>query len=197
MNTRMMNFGNCLTLLIASAISLRAADAPKSTSPSDTNSPAAAKTEEAKSPAATIPDATHKPVLTTNTVTISGQRVTYVAETGMLPLLKPDGTSRASVFYIAYVKKGETNDSRRPVTYCFNGGPGSSSVWLHLGALGPRRVKMNEDGTLPKPLSNIVLEILSNTILEIIKFATQGLTQLRCKQQNAGITTSMRNNQIS
>jgi len=69
----------------------------------------------------------------------------------MLPLLKADGASRASVFYIAYVKQGETNTSHRPVTYCFNGGPGSSSVWLHLGALGPRRAKMNDDGTLPKP----------------------------------------------
>jgi len=151
MNTRLMNFGTCLTLLIASAISLRAADAPKSDSPTDTNAPPAAKTEDAKSPAAAIPDATHKPVLTTNTVTIAGHRVTYVAETGMLPLLKPDGASRASVFYIAYVKQGETNAARRPVTYCFNGGPGSSSVWLHLGALGPRRVRMNDDGTLPKP----------------------------------------------
>src|SRR6202012_776090 len=39
----------------------------------------------------------------------------------------------------------------RPVTFSFNGGPGSASVWLHLGALGPRRVKMNPDGTLPPP----------------------------------------------
>src|SRR5208282_2937081 len=99
--------------------------------------------------AATIPDATHKPVFTTNTVAIAGRRVTYVAETGMLPILKTDGTSRASVFYVAYTRTGQTNPAARAVTFCFNGGPGSSSVWLHLGALGPRRVKMNEDGTLP------------------------------------------------
>ncbi|HVM47866.1 MAG TPA: hypothetical protein VMU04_07555 [Candidatus Acidoferrum sp.] len=120
-----------------------------------TNAPAAkkeeGKKEEAKNPAATIPDAAHKPVLTTNTVTISGHPVTYVAETAMLPLLKGDGTTRASVFYVAYRAQGETNAAKRPLTFCFNGGPGSSSVWLHLGALGPRRVRMNEDGTLPKP----------------------------------------------
>jgi len=116
----------------------------------DTNEPAATKAE-----AGTIPDATHKPVLITNTVTIAGERVTYVAETGMLPLLKPDGASRASVFYVAYTRTGLPRQSEtaavRPVTFCFNGGPGSSSVWLHLGALGPRRVRMNEDGSLPPP----------------------------------------------
>ena len=121
--------------------------APK-TNPSgaDTNAPAREKNE-----AATIPDATHKPVFTTNTVAIGGQRVTYVAETGMLPLLNATGTVRASVFYVAYTRVGQTNKAARPVTFCFNGGPGSSSVWLHLGAFGPRRVKMNDDGTLPPP----------------------------------------------
>jgi hypothetical protein len=103
-----------------------------------------------------LPDATHKPVFTTNTVTIAGQRVTYVAETGMLPILAPTARSRASVFYVAYTRAGETNAATRPVTFCFNGGPGSSSVWLHLGALGPRRVKMNDDGTLPPPPFGLV-----------------------------------------
>jgi len=146
-----------LILLMASAICLCAADAPKTSLPSGGSSaPAVAKNEETNNPAATIPDATHKPVFTTNTITIAGERVTYVAETGMLPLLKPDGTSRASVFYIAYTRQGEKNEAARPVTFCFNGGPGSSSVWLHLGALGPRRVKMNEDGTLPPPPFSLV-----------------------------------------
>ncbi len=130
------------------AASLHAADAAPTNSPA-TNAP------PAKNDAATIPDA-HKPVFTTNTVTIAGQSVKYVAETGMLPILKPDGTTSASVFYIAYTRIGETNMAVRPVTFCFNGGPGSSSVWLHLGALGPRRVKMNPDGTLPPPPFGLV-----------------------------------------
>ncbi len=103
-------------------------------------------------PAGAIRDAKDKPILTMNTVTIAAQRVSYVAETGMLPLLKPDGTVRASVFYVAYTKQGETNVEQRPVTFCFNGGPGAASVWLHLGALGPRRVKLNEPGAV-KPAS--------------------------------------------
>jgi carboxypeptidase C (cathepsin A) len=139
-------------LLMMFAVNIPAADVSK-TNPlsANTNAPSAEKDR-----AGTIPDATHKPVFTTNTVTIAGQRVTYIAETGMLPILKNDGDSRASVFYVAYTRTGETNKSTRPVTFCFNGGPGSSSVWLHLGALGPRRVKMNEDGTLPKPPFGLV-----------------------------------------
>jgi carboxypeptidase C (cathepsin A) len=140
----------CWFLPFALAARLHAADASTTNSPSaDTNAPA-------KNDAATIPDATHKPVFTTNTVTIAGQRVIYVAETGMLPILKKDGTTSASVFYVAYTRQGQTNKSSRPITFCFNGGPGSSSVWLHLGALGPRRVKMNEDGTLPPPPFGLV-----------------------------------------
>ena len=132
--------------LFAAALSLRAAD---------TNAPAAAPE---KSSLAQIPDASHAPVRVTNTVSIAGERVTYIAETGMLPLLKADGTSRASVFYVAYTReekaesgKRKAETAQRPVTFSFNGGPGSASLWLHLGALGPRRVKMNDDGSMPAP----------------------------------------------
>ena len=100
-------------LLMAVAANLHADDAAPTNSPA-TNAPAA-KSDATKNDAGrTIPDATHKPVFTTNTVTIAGEPVKYVAETGMLPILKPDGTSRASVFYIAYTRLGETNTSARP-----------------------------------------------------------------------------------
>ena len=124
--------------LLAAALPLHAAG---------TNAPAAPD----KAALAQIPDASHAPVRVTNTVTIAGERVTYAAETGMLPLLKPDGTARASVFYVAYTRIEKPETKQRPVTFSFNGGPGAASVWLHLGALGPRRVKMNEDGSLPAP----------------------------------------------
>ena len=131
-------------LILATALSLSA---------DETNAPTTAKETKYL---AKIPDASHAPVRVTNTVSITGERVTYVAETGMLPLLKPDGTSRASVFYVAYTREEKADGGRRkmetrPVTFCFNGGPGSASIWLHLGAFGPRRAKMNEDGSLPAP----------------------------------------------
>jgi len=133
---------------------------PKESRDTSTNSAAPAKPdrgkENNKQEVATIPDASNKPVFTTNSIEIAGQQLTYVTETGMLPLLKSDGTARASVFYIAYTKEGETNSAKRPITFSFNGGPGSSSVWLHLGALGPRRVHLNADGTLPKPPFGLV-----------------------------------------
>jgi len=131
-------------LLFAAAFSLHAAE---------TNPPAAtiAPAGKAAVTLAQIPDASHAPVRVTNTVTIAGEAVKYVAETGMLPVLKPDGTSRASIFYTAYTRLDKTEKSKRPVAFCFNGGPGSASVWLHLGAFGPRRVKMNDDGSQPPP----------------------------------------------
>src|SRR6516165_8484436 len=98
-----------------------------------------------------VPTATNQPVRITNTVTIAGERVTYVAETGMLPVLKKDGGTTAFVFYVAYTRSDEPDKAKRPVTFCFNGGPGSSSVWLHMGALGPRRVRLQSNGDMPRP----------------------------------------------
>ena len=129
-------------------VALLSVAAPKSEE--DTNAPAS------NGEPIVIPDATNRPVLTTNTITIAGEHVKYVAETGLLPVLKRDGSQIASVFYIAYTRVGETDKAKRPITFCFNGGPGSSSIWLHMGALGPRRVKMNSDGTLPPPPFQLV-----------------------------------------
>ncbi len=93
-----------------------------------------------------------QPVTTKHTVSIGGASVAYEATAGHLTLTKEDGTVRAKVFFVAYVKSGTSDPAKRPLTFSFNGGPGSSSVWLHLGVLGPRRVKMNDDGTtLPPP----------------------------------------------
>jgi carboxypeptidase C (cathepsin A) len=127
-------------LAVFATLSLTAAE------PAGTNAPAT-NTPAAKSDVATIPDASYRPVLITNTVTIAGELVTYTAETGMLPVLKADGTAKASVFYVAYTRQDLPKTAARPVTFCFNGGPGSASVWLHLGALGPRRTRMNADGS--------------------------------------------------
>ena len=164
-----------ITLLALGAATRAASIAPTNSTADGTNVATAAKTE-----AAAIPDATHKPVVITNTVTIAGERVTYTAETGMLPILKSDGTSRASVFYVAYTRQGETDPATRPVMFCFNGGPGSSSVWLHLGALGPRRVKMNPDGTLPPPpfgLVDNVYSILDSSDLVFIDPVATGFSR--------------------
>jgi len=89
---------------------------------------------------------------TKHTIEIGGKELKYTATAGTMLLKKEDGTPTASMFYIAYIKDDVPDSARRPLTFSFNGGPGSSSVWLHLGALGPKRVMMNAEGSpLPPP----------------------------------------------
>jgi carboxypeptidase C (cathepsin A) len=92
-----------------------------------------------------------EPSVTHHTVTIAGQEIKYTATAGKMLMKNDEGDSKAHVFFVAYTKDDEqAND--RPITYCFNGGPGSSSVWLHLGMLGPERVKLNDDAQpVPPP----------------------------------------------
>lgn len=73
----------------------------------------------------------------------------YTATAGTLNLKDEQGEDRASVFFVSYTLDGVEDLSRRPVTFCFNGGPGSSAVWLQLGAFGPRRVDMPDTLTSP------------------------------------------------
>lgn len=76
----------------------------------------------------------------------------YTATTGYMPITDEKDTMKANLFFIAYTKDGEADASKRPILFSFNGGPGSASLWLHMGALGPKIVRMTEEGnTLPPP----------------------------------------------
>lgn len=116
----------------------------------------AEKAAEKKQPVSTVPDSSKPPVVTDHTISIGDSKLAYKAEAGMLPLLKDDGSPRANVFYVAYTVGTDVDVSRRPIMFCFNGGPGASAVWLHLGGLGPRRARVNEDATLPPPPFELV-----------------------------------------
>jgi len=90
--------------------------------------------------------------VTHHTARIGGVEVRYTATAGTLLLKEEDGTPKASIFFVAYTKDGVSDLGHRPLTFAFNGGPGSSSIWLHLGAFGPRRVLLDEEGmALPPP----------------------------------------------
>ncbi len=102
--------------------------------------------EKAKDSAA---EELREPVVREATATIAGQLVPYKVTTGKLQLLDDEGEPRASIFHVSYERTGVTDRSKRPVMFAFNGGPGSSAVWLHLGVLGPKRVELPGDGTLP------------------------------------------------
>ncbi len=88
---------------------------------------------------------------TTHTVTIDGQTIEYTATAGHMVIKEEEGKKQASFFSISYVRNDVTDRRHRPVVFSFNGGPGSSSVWLHLGAFGPRRVVLQDDGMPLRP----------------------------------------------
>lgn len=85
-------------------------------------------------------------------VTIQGQDIKYTSVAGTI-VLKKEEEQKASFFYTAYFKEGVEDLSSRPVTFCFNGGPGSSSVWLHIGTFGPQKVVVKENGSVEPPYS--------------------------------------------
>jgi carboxypeptidase C (cathepsin A) len=92
----------------------------------------------------------------THTITVDGAKLEYMATAGTLPLKEDDGKVTANVFFVAYTKTRVKDLARRPITFAFNGGPGSSSVWLHLGMLGPKRVLMGDEGEAPAPPYHLV-----------------------------------------
>jgi carboxypeptidase C (cathepsin A) len=102
-----------------------------------------------------------------HSVMIGEARVEYTVLCGTIVLreetVKPDASSaseghkpKAEVFFTAYLRDDARDAGERPLTFSFNGGPGSSSVWLHLGVLGPRRVAMGDAGELTAPPYHLV-----------------------------------------
>ncbi len=97
------------------------------------------------------------PVVSKGSVkTSKGDKLGYLATCEYLPVVKhafgnERGEPEAAIFTTAYELEGASATATRPVCFAFNGGPGSSSVWLHLGALGPKRVVVPDDGSMPTP----------------------------------------------
>jgi carboxypeptidase C (cathepsin A) len=121
-------------------------------SPSPSPSPSAAEADKAKDKK----EEEEKPVTTRQELRLAGRALKYTVTTGILPLKSKDGETEARVFFMAYVAERTGGPEGRPLTFSFNGGPGSSSVWLHLGALGPKRVAMRPDGSMPEPPYKVV-----------------------------------------
>src|SRR5215207_998138 len=91
------------------------------------------------------------PSVTRHEIRVGSRTLRYTVTTGVMPLKSAAGETEARLFYMALTLDGVNDAARRPLMFSFNGGPGSSSVWLHLGALGPRRVQMMPDGAMPPP----------------------------------------------
>lgn len=130
------------TIFLSSLLLFQAPGAMAQPRPTETPAPKA-------SPAAT-PEKEEPPVVTKHTVRVGNRQISYTATTGFMPIKNAaTGETEAKIFYMAYTM--DDPPANRPLMFSFNGGPGSASVWLHLGALGPRRVKMMDDGMLPPP----------------------------------------------
>jgi carboxypeptidase C (cathepsin A) len=106
---------------------------------------------EAKSDAKPAPEPKEESSVTDHTIKIGGQTIAYKA-TASTTLIKDDkGEPTASIFTIAYTRSDAKDMSQRPISFVYNGGPGSSSIWLHMGAFGPRRVVTTDAGPTPPP----------------------------------------------
>lgn len=127
-------------------------------------------------------------VTTQHTAVIDNQEIRYTVTTGTIVLKeeeekegKAEGEkAKATVFFIAYTRDDVADVTQRPITFSFNGGPGSSSVWLHLGALGPRRILTDDVGNLPQPpyrLVNNDYSILDKTDLVFIDPVSTGFSR--------------------
>ena len=101
---------------------------------------------------------------THHSINVNGKNLHYTATAGYLPMKDEAGRSKANIFFVAYVKDDE-DKSKRPITFAYNGGPGASSTWLHLGALGPKRAPLKMYTHLPS------LEKLSREVAEFFKKA--------------------------
>jgi len=148
--------------------------------------------------AESIPEYKDNLSITHHQVEIDGRLIRYTAATGTLILkeeIDPKGDEgetsenekpKAAIFFTAYTleKDDDTPEAEhrkgRPITFSFNGGPGSSSVWLHLGLLGPRRVKMTDEGQMPPPPFELVdnqFSLLDVTDLVFIDPVTTGYSR--------------------
>ncbi len=124
--------------------------------------------------------------ITEGSINIDGEELKYAAQAGKIIQKTDSGESKAEMFYIAYTEGGLDEDGKpivdanRPVTFCFNGGPGSSSVWLHLGMLGPRRISLPDDASFAAPPYSLIdnqYSLLDKTDLVFIDPVSTGYSR--------------------
>ena len=149
-----------LQLLLAfTHISLAQQPIPQSQQP-PAQTPAPGTPAQTPSPlpaAAPTPAPEEPPVITKHEIKLGDRTIKYTVTAGMMPIKNQvSGETEARMFFMAYTMDGENDRPKRPLTFSFNGGPGSASVWLHLGALGPKRIKMQDDGMMPAPPYEVV-----------------------------------------
>ena len=207
-----------LTVIAALLAAQAAQAAPPATEPpraeAQSKATPPAKSEEKKEPAKPIFHPTE--VRSTGSVTIGGRRIPYNAVAGTLvvhskgwedtdaleaaanPADEADDKddkpkAEGSMFYVAYFKSGAPS-ANRPITFLFNGGPGSSTVWLHMGAFGPQRVQTFDERHTPAPYSliNNDQSLLDASDLVFIDAPGTGFSRIAGKEKERRSTESTR-----
>lgn len=92
---------------------------------------------------------------TRHKVKVGGEEISFTALAGTIPIKTKEEKAKAAMFFVSYTKDGVENQGDRPITFCFNGGPGSASIWLHMGVFGPKRVVLAPDNRVAPPYDMI------------------------------------------
>jgi carboxypeptidase C (cathepsin A) len=125
--------------------------------------------------------------VTQHHLNVGGRTIDYTATAGTLIVRDEEDKPWASIGYVAYVRQGAKDGGARPITFAFNGGPGSSSLWLHMGVLGPRRVVVSDpDPTPPAPYKLVDNEfgLLDKSDLVMIDPVGTGLSHAVCDHKD-------------
>ena len=125
--------------------------------------------------------------ITKHSIKIDNKLISYTATVGTLILKNEKNEPIASIGYTAYTKDAEADMGKRPVTFSYNGGPGSSSIWLHMGVMGPRRVVVNDpspNGPAPYKLEDNNYTILDVSDVVMIDPVGTGLSRAVGKGKN-------------
>ncbi len=131
--------------------------------------------------------------VTNGSVVIEDARINYKAVAGTIGLKNGKNVPTASIFYVAYFKTGEADPVHRPLTFLYNGGPGSSTLWLHMGAFGPQRVYL-QDTTRTRPPYKTVnndYSLLDASDLVFIDAPGTGFSKVITKEMGGAGTPAM------
>ncbi|MDX1393915.1 MAG: carboxypeptidase [Gemmatimonadota bacterium] len=126
-------------------------------------------------------------VVTQHTITIGGQAVPYMAEVGYQPVWNDDGEPIAALHYTYYQRSDVTDRSMRPLTVSFNGGPGSGSLWMHIGYTGPRMLRIDDEGypVMPYGIADNPNSILDVTDIVFVNPVNVGYSRIVGEQDRS------------
>jgi carboxypeptidase C (cathepsin A) len=138
----------------------------------------------AAAPAAAAPAPAEEWSTTQHTLKLGSQTIPYTAKAGTTAIRNDDGETTGLMYSVSYVRSGDSDASTRPVTFLFNGGPGSASMWLHMGSVGPKRVVTSNDQYTPPapyPIVDNGETILHRTDLVFIDAMGTGFSRIAGK----------------